>query len=128
MSSHTVRQSAPTTTLEQQAVLRARELIADFDHWTIFHFAERQRNRSCTPFAGSAIRFCHNGAIMRALWEIVGDKKKAVDVLEAIKDKQKVTLTNHQDPFQVNDELGRTLEGHRRVLKLLDDTAKLLAA
>ena len=69
-----------TTTVQKQVLINARALIADPAHWTrgeLACTAEGQSVAWCDP---SATKWCAQGAIYRAAYDLVADQKEATRI------------------------------------------------
>ena len=77
-----------TTTVQQQVLINARALIADPSHWTVGTLATTARGHPVAWHAGTARKWCAQGAIYRAAYDLIGDQKKAMrignDVMKSI--------------------------------------------
>ena len=63
---------------------RARELIADKDHWCRGSLAKDVRGRQVDPWDKSAVRRCAYGALIAAAFELVADVNQARDLADAV--------------------------------------------
>ena len=69
-----------TTTVQHQVLINARALIADPSKWTTGTLACDAEGHSVAWHDGSARKWCAQGAIYRAAYDLVGDQKKAVSI------------------------------------------------
>jgi hypothetical protein len=66
-----------TTTLQKQVLINARALIADPTHWTKSALARTADDYVVEFYDRSATKWCAQGAIYRAAYDLVGDQKEA---------------------------------------------------
>ena|SRR5690242_17150449 len=98
--------------LRVQIVERARQLIADEQHWCRRHFGEDVNGFPASPTSPSAIKWCGLGAVIAAAYEITVDHRAAHDL--AIRAMQ--PLYGTPTLVKVND-----VRGHAAVLALFDE-------
>jgi hypothetical protein len=110
-------------------LIRARELIADPEHWTQHEHAQSNAGAPVSPFDPDAYCFCIDGALLRATAERRGELEELQSTadLDAIDEIARVpeyalaysTLNNflpgRVSPISFNDE-----HTHADVLALLD--------
>ena len=74
-------------TQEQRKVLeRARELIADEQHWSQGQCARTSDGKPCSAFDPNASKFDAYGALTRAAYEHTSDQRAAAVLADAIED------------------------------------------
>jgi hypothetical protein len=98
--------------LKFQIVERARDLIADEQHWCRGELARDPKGRGVCPMSESAIKRCGLGALLMASYEITRDHRAAYDL--AIKAMS--PLHGTATLVKVND-----VRGHAAVLALFDE-------
>jgi hypothetical protein len=108
-------------------LVRARELIADPEHWTQDEYATDNTGRAVSPFDTDAYCFCTLGAIDRAVYEQLGGtiprNTKGLDDTARVENHPlaKAAITKLQDLLggrfvsDFNDE-----HEHPEILALLD--------
>ena len=69
-----------TTTVQKQVLINARALIADPAHWTRCTLACTEDDRVVDWYDRSATKWCAQGAIYRAAYHLVGDRKEATRI------------------------------------------------
>ena len=69
-----------TTTVQNQVLVNARALIADRAHWTIGTLACTADGRRVSWHDSSASKWCAQGAIYRAAYDLIGDQKQATRI------------------------------------------------
>ena len=69
-----------TTTVQKQVLINARALIADPAHWTRGTIARTANGRKVEWHDQSATKWCAMGAMYRAAYDLVGDRKQAVRI------------------------------------------------
>lgn len=91
--------------LKHYILAYARNIIANEKHWTDGAFARTKDGEDTHPLDYDAYRFCAQGALWRANYELTGS------------DRRPTVLSRHR-----YNQLGRTNEckGHAAVLKLYD--------
>jgi len=97
--------------LTRQILDRARNLIADKDHWCRGSLAKDVRGRQVDPWDKTAVRRCAYGALIAAAFELVADVNQARDLADSIARKV------HGSSWLITtNDIG----GHRAVLALFD--------
>jgi hypothetical protein len=98
--------------LKLRIVERARELIADEEHWCRCHFAEDVNGIAVSPTSSSAVKWCGIGALLAAANQLTHNCDAAYRIgYEALRPRYgPATL------FNVNDRRGRAA-----VLALFDE-------
>ena len=98
--------------LKFQIVERARELIADEQHWCRRHLAEDARGVSVSPTHASATKRCGLGAVIAAAYQLTHDYNTAHQLChEALGPHYRAATLMH-----IND-----IRGHAAVLALFDE-------
>ena len=69
-----------TTTVQKQVLINARALIADPAHWTSCTLARTADDDVVDWYDRSATKWCAEGAIYRAAYDLVGDRKEATRI------------------------------------------------
>ena len=69
-----------TTTVQKQVLINARALIADPAHWTSCTLARTADDHVVGWYDRSATKWCAQGAIYRAAYDLVGDRKEATRI------------------------------------------------
>ena len=69
-----------TTTVQKQVLINARALIADPAHWTSRTLACTAEGQSVAWYDPSATKWCAQGAIYRAAYDLVADQKEATRI------------------------------------------------
>ena len=69
-----------TTTVQKQVLINARALIADPAHWTSCTLARAADDHVVDWYDRSATKWCAQGAIYRAAYDLVGDQKEALRI------------------------------------------------
>jgi len=69
-----------TTTVQKQVLINARALIADPAHWTSCTLARAADDHVVDWYDRSATKWCAQGAIYRAAYDLVGDQKEATRI------------------------------------------------
>ena len=69
-----------TTTVQKQVLINARALIADPAHWTRRTLARTADDHVVDWSERSATKWCAQGAIYRAAYDLVGDQKAATRI------------------------------------------------
>jgi len=69
-----------TTTVQKQVLINARALIADPAHWTTSTLARTADDHVVDWYDRSATKWCAQGAIYRAAYDLVGDPKEATRI------------------------------------------------
>lgn len=109
-----------TTTVQKQVLINARALIADPAHWIRGTLACNANGRKVDWSDPSATKWCAQGAIYRAAYDLVADQKEATRI------GNEVAKSLCPNPWfrgclpAIND-----IRGHAAVLKVFD---KALAA
>ena len=108
----------PILTKEQRQVLvRARELVADEQHWSQGQCARTSDGKPCSAFDPNAAKFDAYGALTRAAYEHTSDQRAATLLADAIEN----AIPHPADPrfravlVDVSDKHGR-----EAVLKMFD--------
>jgi hypothetical protein len=70
--------------LTRQILERARDLIADKNHWCRGSLAKDVGGRQVDPWDSTAMRRCAYGALIAAAFELVADSKQARDLADAV--------------------------------------------
>jgi hypothetical protein len=96
--------------LKVQIVERARELIADEQHWCRRHFAEDASGFPVSPTSATAIKWCGLGAVIAAAYQLINNADAAYQVVYQALRPRSATL------IHVNDR-----RGHAAVLALFDE-------
>jgi hypothetical protein len=95
-----------------QIVERARDLIADEQHWCRHHFGEDANGFPVSPTSASAIKRCALGAVIAAAYQLTHNSDVAYQVgYQALRPRYGSATLIH-----VND-----VRGHAAVLALLDE-------
>ena len=98
--------------LKIQIVERARELIADEQHWCRRHFGEDANGFPASPTSPSAIKWCGLGALIAAAYQLTHDFDAAHQLgHEALRPRYGAATL-----IYVNDT-----RGHAAVLALFDE-------
>lgn len=63
-------------------VEKARARIALRANWTQHATARTRNTRACDPLDPAAVRFCSYGAMVRAAYEVCGNRREAVLIAE----------------------------------------------
>lgn len=122
MSTLKARTQARASALMRKTALHARDIITDPNHWVVGYRAVRRVlsvNFLCSPFSKRAVAFCHNGALLRAGYELTGSKRKAWELARGIIRFEKENLTGGMRPQTLNDGA----DGHFMALHMLDRAA-----
>jgi hypothetical protein len=90
---------------------RARDIIADQEHWCRGSFARGKGGVSVTVQDGSARRYCAMGALILAAFELTGDIGQARELAYSVASK----ISGTGSLVVVNDH-----QGHAAVLALFD--------
>ena len=69
-----------TTTMQKQVLINSRALIADPAQWTKCALARTAGDRVVDWYDRSATKWCAQGAIYRAAYDLVGDQKEATRI------------------------------------------------
>ena len=69
-----------STTIHGQVLINARALIADPARWTTGSLARNAQDAQVDWEDSSARKWCAQGAIYRAAYDLIGDRKKAVRI------------------------------------------------
>jgi hypothetical protein len=69
-----------TTTVQKQVLINARALIADPAHWTRGALARSADDNYVDWYDRSATKWCAQGAIYRAAYDLVGDQNEATRI------------------------------------------------
>ena len=69
-----------TTTVQKQVLINARALIADPAHWTRRTLARTADDHVVDWYDRSATKWCAQGAIYRAAYDLVDDQKEATRI------------------------------------------------
>jgi hypothetical protein len=67
-----------TTTIQRQVLINARALIAEPSHWTTGTLACNAEGHPVAWHDGSARKWCAQGAIYRAAYDLIADQNKAL--------------------------------------------------
>jgi hypothetical protein len=98
--------------LKVQIVERARELIADEQHWCRRHFGEDANGFPVSPTSASAIKWCGLGAVIAAAYQLTHNADAAYQVgYQALRPRYGATTL-----IYVNDTRGQSA-----VLALFDE-------
>jgi hypothetical protein len=98
--------------LKVQIVERARELIADEQHWCRRHFGEDANGLPVSPTSANAIKWCGLGAVIAAAYELTHNPDAAYQVgYQAMRPRYGSAMLIH-----IND-----VRGHAAVLALFDE-------
>ena len=73
-----------TTTVQKQVLINARALIADPAHWTRCTHARTEDDHVVDWYDRSATKWCAQGAIYRAAYDLVGDQKEAARIGDGV--------------------------------------------
>ena len=68
----------------RQTLERARDLIADKNHWCRGALAKDVAGRLLDPWDPAAMRRCAYGALIAAAFDLVADSKQARDLADAV--------------------------------------------
>jgi hypothetical protein len=98
--------------LKVQIVERARELIADEQHWCRGELALDANGLGVCPMSDEAVKRCSLGALIMAAYDITTDRREAINL--AIKAMR--PLHGSATLMQINDT-----RGHAAVLALFDE-------
>jgi hypothetical protein len=98
--------------LKFQIVERARELIADEQHWCRRHFGEDANGVAVSPTSAKAVKRCALGAVIAAAYQLTNDYNAAHQL------GHEVLGTHYRGAtlMHVNDS-----RGHAAVLALFDE-------
>jgi hypothetical protein len=69
-----------TTTVQKQVLINARALIADPAHWTSCTLARTADDHVVEWYDRSVTKWCAQGAIYRAAYDLVGDQNEATRI------------------------------------------------
>src|SRR6266446_5380620 len=69
-----------TSTVQRQVLINARALIADSAHWTTGVLASTTNGQPVAWDDPSATRWCAQGAIYRAAYDLLGNQKEAIRI------------------------------------------------
>ena len=105
-----------TTTVQKQVLINARALIADPAHWTRATLACTANGRRVAWHDQSAIKWCALGAIYRAAYDLVGDRKEAVRIGNEVAKSISRTRWFRMRLPTINDS-----RGHTAVLAVFDE-------
>ena len=98
--------------LKVQVVERARELIADKQHWCRRHFGEDANGFPVSPTSPSAIKWCSLGAMIAAAYQLTHNADAAYQVgYQVLRPRYGSATLIH-----IND-----VRGHTAVLALFDE-------
>jgi hypothetical protein len=98
--------------LKIQIVERARELIADEQHWCRRHFGEDANGFPASPTSPSAIKWCGLGALIAAAYQLTHNADAAYQVgYQVLRPRYGSATLIH-----IND-----VRGHAAVLALFDE-------
>ena len=98
--------------LKIQIVERARELIADEQHWCRRHFGEDAHGFPVSPTSPSAIKWCGLGALIAAAYQLTHNADAAYQVgYQVLRPRYGSSTLIH-----IND-----VRGHAAVLALFDE-------
>ena len=101
-----------TTTVQKQVLINARALIADPAHWTSCTIARTADDHAVDCFVSSATKWCAQGAIYRAAYNLVSDQKEAMRIGNEV---ASIHWPNRRILPATNDA-----RGHAAVLELFD--------
>ena len=105
-----------TTTVQKQVLINARALIADPAHWTSCTIARTADDHAVDCFVSSATKWCAQGAIYRAAYDLIGDQKEATRI------GNKVAKSIHGPRwFFVSLAIINDGQGHAAVLAVFDE-------
>ena len=106
-----------TTTVQKQVLINARALIADPAHWTSRSLARTADGHHVDWYDHSATKWCAVGAIYRAAYDLVGDKRKAKRIGDEVAKSVCPTRWFRGGLPSIND-----VGGHTAVLAVFDQT------
>ena len=69
-----------TTTVQKQVLINARALITDRAHWTSCTLARTADDHVVDRYDRSATKWCAQGAIYRAAYDLVGNQREATRI------------------------------------------------
>jgi hypothetical protein len=98
--------------LKVQIAERARDLIADEQHWCRRHLAEDMNGVSVSPTSASAVKHCGLGAVIAAAYQLTHDFDAAHQLAQEVLGAHYRAATL----MHVNDT-----RGHAAVLALFDE-------
>jgi hypothetical protein len=104
-----------STSIQKQVLINARALIADPARWTMWMLASTANGRPVAWHDASARRWCAVGAIHRAAFDLVGNKRRAVCIATEV-------INNVYPPTWVRRSLPalNDARGHAAVIELFD--------
>src|ERR1700682_4238077 len=103
--------------LEHQVVALARVYIAQRRRWVQGRFAVRKNGQYVHPHADDAWRWCANGALIRAGFDLTQNLDKAYKLREVA---CAALLPDERNPVTAIEIINDGRQGHRKVLKLFD--------
>jgi hypothetical protein len=98
--------------LKVQIAERARDLIADEQHWCRRHLAEDMNGVSVSPTSASAVKHCGLGAVIAAAYQLTHDFDAAHQLAQEVLGAHYRAATL----MHINDT-----RGHAAVLALFDE-------
>ena len=105
--------------LHHQIVARAREIIADRDHWTQGELAVFRDGRAAEPTHADAYAFCAVGALQRAAHELSSARASSLaDQVQMLIESFAATCRDPNTDFSL--EILNDDNGHAAVLLLFD--------
>jgi hypothetical protein len=105
-----------------QIIERARALVADRSTWTAHALGRDARGESCDPLEARAVRWCAYGALIRAGYDITGDKNQAhrlAGLAAARMVAGKIPEAAYMAIYSTNDTGGRAL-ARKALLRMFD--------
>ena len=105
------------TEREREIIKKARDRIADPEHWCIDDLARTRDGAACHINDPHATRFCATGALAFALFQLTGDESEAVT--QATRLGNLIMGGSKFGLGRINDK-----SGHEVVLAILDHAVK----
>ena len=104
-----------TTTVQKQVLINARTLIANPAHWTNGTLARTADDHYVDWYDRSAAKWCAQGAIYRAAYDLVGDQKEATRIGDEAAKSIYRPCWRFASLHNINDR-----QGHAAVLAVFD--------
>jgi hypothetical protein len=104
-----------TTTVQKQVLINARTLIADPAHWTSCTLARTADDHVVDWSDRSATKWCAQGAIYRAAYDLIGDRKEAMRIGNEVAKDIYRPRSRFDFLANINDS-----QGHAAVLAVFD--------
>jgi hypothetical protein len=105
-----------------QVVERARMLVANRGTWTNHALARSFNSEACDPTDARAVRYCAFGALVRAAYDLTGDKNQAQKLaghaaarMTGVRNADRA----YREVYVINDGASRTA-ARKAVLDLFD--------